>query len=136
MNISLKNLIKGKDVSFHHYNDGKLWYHTDDHYFFPIPLSDVGTATFKRKDRAIYFMRWISPQLDKGDDVQFDTGKCEGKKIRFEYFRDKALWYKTEEGLLFPIMPEKIGTIHCEASENDYQEYVKKYSDEIKNSPT
>lgn len=34
---------------------------------------------------------------------------------RFEYFRDSALWYRTESGLLFPVPTCDIGTTTFEA---------------------
>ena len=34
---------------------------------------------------------------------------------RFEYFRDSALWYRTESGLLFPVPVCDIGTTTFDA---------------------
>lgn len=34
----------------------------------------------------------------------------------FVYFRDSALWYKTESGLVFPVPLSDIGTTHFDAS--------------------
>lgn len=34
---------------------------------------------------------------------------------RFVYFRDSALWYRTETGLLFPVPLSDIGTTTFEA---------------------
>jgi hypothetical protein len=34
----------------------------------------------------------------------------ENKKVKFEYYRDKELWYSTEDGFKFPVPIEDIGT--------------------------
>jgi hypothetical protein len=52
-----------KTVAFTHYFDGNLWYQTQDGFSFPVPISDVGTATFKATDSAPLFMRYIRKQL-------------------------------------------------------------------------
>ncbi len=33
----------------------------------------------------------------------------DNKKVRFSFYRDKALWYKTEDGFEFPVPIEDIG---------------------------
>jgi len=60
----LKKLIKG-DVTFLYYSDGALWYNTSDgSLIFPVPIDDIGTATFKNRDRGILFMRYIRKYLE------------------------------------------------------------------------
>lgn len=34
----------------------------------------------------------------------------ENKKVKFEYYRDKELWYSTEDGFKFPVPIEDVGT--------------------------
>jgi len=52
-------LVKGQQVHFQYYRDNELWYKTDSGFLFPVPVSDVGNATFMRDDKAIYLMRYI-----------------------------------------------------------------------------
>jgi hypothetical protein len=54
----LKRHVTG-DVHFDFYRDGNLWYHSDSGLTFPVPIDDVGTATFKCHDKALLFMRYI-----------------------------------------------------------------------------
>jgi hypothetical protein len=57
---TLKEMVaKDKNVSFMYYRSGNLWYTTDDNFLFPVPISDIGDATFNHKDKAILFMRYI-----------------------------------------------------------------------------
>jgi hypothetical protein len=61
----IKDLVKDRDVLFEYYRDQTLWYivkGTD--FIFPVPCSDIGTATFRRTDKAILFMRYIRKQLE------------------------------------------------------------------------
>lgn len=62
---NLKDMVSGgKLVTFTHYFDGNLWYKTDDNFSFPVPTSDIGTATFLASDRAMLFMRYIRKHLE------------------------------------------------------------------------
>jgi hypothetical protein len=57
---TLKEMINnGQKVRFSFYRDGQLWYETNCGFRFPVPIEDVGTATFLAEDRAILFMRYI-----------------------------------------------------------------------------
>jgi len=53
------DLVKDKQVHFQYYRDKELWYETDDGFLFPVPISDIGNATFNKDDKAILFMRYI-----------------------------------------------------------------------------
>jgi hypothetical protein len=62
---NLKDMVSGgKLVTFTHYFDGNLWYKTEDNFSFPVPVSDIGTATFMASDRAMLFMRYIRKHLE------------------------------------------------------------------------
>ena len=52
-------------TSFQYYRDSQLWYETDEGFLFPVPIEDIGTATFKNRDKTIMFMRYIRKWLDK-----------------------------------------------------------------------
>lgn len=59
MQYNIKQLIQG-EVTFEFYRDGNLYYRTGDGVLlFPVPINDVGNATFKAKDKGILFMRYI-----------------------------------------------------------------------------
>jgi len=67
--ISVKDRVKdGKTVRFSYYRDGALWYLTEDEFLFPVPLSDIGTATFMAEDKAMLFMRWIRKHMATLDE--------------------------------------------------------------------
>jgi hypothetical protein len=67
--MTLKEMLYNDDgskktVTFTHYFDSNLWYETQDHFAFPVPISDVGNATFKATDYAPLFMRYIRKHLE------------------------------------------------------------------------
>ena len=84
-NIYMSNATKMKQMFadgnmayFTRYFDGNLWYivhynspkidceaGVEFHEFnFPVPISDIGTATFLAADKAVLFMRYIRKQLE------------------------------------------------------------------------
>lgn len=63
--MSLKSMVgTGKVVNFQYYRDNSLWYSTEDGFVFPVPIEDIGNATFKAQDKAILFMRYIRKHLE------------------------------------------------------------------------
>lgn len=62
--MSIKDMVKNRNVDFMYYKDKEFWYQTEDGFDFPVPLDDVGTSILKTKDKAIYFMRWIRKHLE------------------------------------------------------------------------
>ena len=62
MNI-LEMVKDNKKVNFVFYRDSSLWYKTEDGFQFPVPINDVGNATFLAQDKAILFMRYIRKHL-------------------------------------------------------------------------
>jgi hypothetical protein len=62
---SIKDMVGGdKQVSFVRYRDGELWYATDDGFEFPVPVADIGNATFLARDKALLFMRYMRKHLE------------------------------------------------------------------------
>jgi len=60
----LKDMVKdGKKVTFQYYKDGQLFYQTECGFEFPVPVSDIGNATFLAEDKAMLFMRYIRKHL-------------------------------------------------------------------------
>jgi len=56
--INIKESVQA-NVTFSHYNDGNLWYKTMTGDLFPVPVSDIGAATFLAVDKGILFMRYM-----------------------------------------------------------------------------
>ena len=64
-NEILKDAVRdGKRVSFVKYFDGDLWYRTENDITFPVPIKEIGSATFLADDKALLFMRYIRKHLD------------------------------------------------------------------------
>lgn len=62
---SHKDRVSGdKQVTFVRYRDGELWYVTEDGFEFPVPVADIGTATFLARDKALLFMRYMRKHLE------------------------------------------------------------------------
>lgn len=71
--MEIKDLVKNRYVEFAFYRSGFFYYnilvilHPENHqelmkkevFQFPIPIEDVGNASFNVRDKAITFMRWI-----------------------------------------------------------------------------
>lgn len=63
--MNIKEMVKdNKQVTFTHYIDGNLWYITETGFEFPVPIDDIGNATFLAKDKAILFMRYIRKHIN------------------------------------------------------------------------
>lgn len=71
--MTLKQIVKGNQAKFSHYRAGHLYYTVpveNDQYSFPVPLTDVGDATFLNEDKAIILMRYIRKALEDGTFVR------------------------------------------------------------------
>lgn len=62
--MSIKDMVKDKEVTFLFYKEKELWYTTECGFEFPVPIDDTGTGAFNNKDKALLFMRWIRKHLD------------------------------------------------------------------------
>lgn len=65
MKYNIKEMVKDKTVKFTRYRKGELYYETECGFEFPVPISDVGDATFKSEDKAILFMRYIRKHISE-----------------------------------------------------------------------
>lgn len=70
--MSIKEMVRGDNMAeFAYYRDGNLWYdvmYMDDtmnaqNFKFPVPIEDIGNATFQRTERAMLMMRYIRKHL-------------------------------------------------------------------------
>lgn len=58
--IDVKRAVsENRRVRFVHFHDGNLWYVTEFQELFPVPVSDLGTATAHAEDKALLFMRYM-----------------------------------------------------------------------------
>lgn len=61
--MKVSDHIKGNS-NFLYYRDGNLWYRTyDTGLEFPVPIDDIGTATFNRVEKSLLLMRYIRKWL-------------------------------------------------------------------------
>lgn len=68
---SIKEMVKDrKKVRFSFYRDNELWYVTEDGFEFPVPLDEVGNATFLHEDKAILLMRYIRKHVEYLDKAR------------------------------------------------------------------
>jgi hypothetical protein len=68
---SIKEMVRDqKKVRFSFYRDKELWYITEDGFEFPVPLDDIGNATFLHEDKAILFMRYIRKYIEFLDNAR------------------------------------------------------------------
>jgi len=62
---SIKDMVRDrKKVRFSFYRDRELWYVTENGFEFPVPIDEVGNATFLHEDKAILFMRYIRMHVE------------------------------------------------------------------------
>lgn len=63
--MNIKDMVKdNQTVKFCYFRDGNLWYETENGFKFPVPVADIGNATFNAVERAMLMMRYIRPQLE------------------------------------------------------------------------
>lgn len=67
----IKDMVKDDQVvRFQYYRDGQLWYASENGFEFPVPIEDIGNATFLAEDRAMLFMRYIRKHLNTISDSE------------------------------------------------------------------
>jgi hypothetical protein len=73
---SIKDMVKdNKKVRFSFYRDRQLFYRTESGFEFPVPIDDIGNATFLAEDKAILFMRYIRKHIKTIDDARAEQAK-------------------------------------------------------------
>lgn len=71
MKIDIKKCVK-YPVRFSFFRENELFYKTINGDTFPVPLSDIGKATFNAEEKGIMLMRWMrkwNEQLEKENVV-------------------------------------------------------------------
>lgn len=69
--MKLIDIVKGNST-FQKYHDGSLWYQTDTGVLFPVPIADIGTATFHAMENSLLMMRYIRKHLKMLEDAKKD----------------------------------------------------------------
>ena len=68
--MKISDHVKGKS-EFSFYKDGQLWYKTSDTFLeFPVPIDDIGTATFNRVEKSLLLMRYIRKWLNTQEQAR------------------------------------------------------------------
>lgn len=72
--LTVKDLVTGTIVHFVEYRKNNLWYTISgfENFVFPVPIEDIGDATFKASDKGLLFMRYIRKHLEvikNGDNL-------------------------------------------------------------------
>lgn len=59
---SVKEMVNNQQVvRFSHYRENELWYVTECGFTFPVPIGDIGEATFHAEEKAILLLRYLRP---------------------------------------------------------------------------
>lgn len=61
-----------KKVRFIYFKANELWYETESGFKFPVPVSDIGDATFLAEDKALLFMRYIRKFIEQIQNSQLE----------------------------------------------------------------
>lgn len=63
--MNIKNMVgNNKTVKFVRYREGEFIYVTECGFEFPVPITDIGTATLLAQDKAILFLRYIRKHVE------------------------------------------------------------------------
>ncbi|MDA3778899.1 MAG: hypothetical protein PF487_01495 [Bacteroidales bacterium] len=68
MELDIKEIIKDNTVTFAYYRAGYLFYNViyrEEVFMFPVPIDDIGDATFLNTDRAMFLMRYIKKAIEE-----------------------------------------------------------------------
>lgn len=126
--MNIKDLVKGdKVVSFVKYGDGVLHYSTDCGFVFPVPVSDIGDATFLARDRAMLFMRYLRKQLAVTNSVApaAPQAKADSADVVFSHFKGGDLWFVTADRFEFPVpIAGCVGEVLAVGSAADFSTYI------------
>jgi len=68
--MNIKDIVKNQNAHFVFYRDKALFYETDNGFQFPVPLSDAGSATLNKKEKAILLMRYIRKHIENTEKAK------------------------------------------------------------------
>lgn len=85
--IRVGDVVRGSSAILDRVEDGNLWYSvafdTDDgpeRLMFPVPMADTAGGNFRSKERPLYLMRWIRPQVAKHNELYVLKTNWDGNK--------------------------------------------------------
>lgn len=92
--MKVSDLVKaevtgGKLVRFVYFRAAELWYRTESGLLFPVPVRDIGDATFLAEDKALLFMRYIRKQLELAEEERARVAK-EAECTKRGFHRDNG----------------------------------------------
>jgi hypothetical protein len=73
---NIKDMVKGKNVTFTFYRSGELFYKTECGFEFPVPIEDCGNGIFLAEDKAMLFMRYIRKHIDNIEKEKADIAEA------------------------------------------------------------
>lgn len=85
--MTVKDFItREKKAYFMYYRQGYFYYAVEyldtlSFYTFPIPFSDIGTATLLFEDKSIHLMRWIRKAIAEGTMVKTPNPNLKPREI-------------------------------------------------------
>ena len=68
--MNIKDIVKNQNAHFVFYRDRALFYETDNGYQFPVPISDAGSATLNKQEKAIFLMRYIRKHMENTEKAK------------------------------------------------------------------
>lgn len=85
--MNVKDYVKDCTVRFLFYRDGSLYYEVlggPTCLEFPVPISDIGNATFNREDKALLFMRYIRKHIDVMESAKthYNCFECKDSGVK------------------------------------------------------
>ncbi|MFK5882812.1 MAG: hypothetical protein QM489_00530 [Candidatus Izemoplasma sp.] len=60
---NILEMVKNKTVKFTYYRKNHLYYVTECGFEFPVPMDDIGDATFNAVEKATLLMRYIRKHI-------------------------------------------------------------------------
>jgi hypothetical protein len=57
--IDIKEHVTAGNCVFQQYRAGNLWYRTAKGFEFPVPVSDIGSATYEAEVKGMTLMRYV-----------------------------------------------------------------------------
>ena len=68
--MNIKEIVKNQNAHFVFYRDQSLFYETDNGLQFSVPISDAGSATINREEKAIMLMRYIRKHIARTESAR------------------------------------------------------------------
>jgi hypothetical protein len=63
MNLDVKENVRGT-ATLQYFRNNALWYRTEAGLMFPVPVEDIGDATFNPTEKGLFLMRWVRKHIE------------------------------------------------------------------------